>query len=90
MTTSTKTSTSDLRYTTYGSVRGMGPLRDDADDADQDLRRDAAGCRMQGGYSDRGVCYVDRDGWLYHDPGCQDWVAGPGGPSCGGVRHPDA
>ena len=78
-----------MRYTTYGSVRGMGPIRETEREAERDLEIDRRSCHRQGGDSDRHVCYVGDDGYLYylyHDTDCNSWVIGPGGRSCGGVR----
>jgi hypothetical protein len=52
------------RWTTWGSVRGMGPLRSEKSDAERDLVDDDKGCASQGGYSDRRLCTVDADGWV--------------------------
>lgn len=74
-------------YTTYGSVRGgSGRLNRTRAAADRDLARDQAGCGTQGGYSDREVVVVGRDGLLYRDEFCTDWIAGEGGRSCGAAR----
>lgn len=75
-----------MKYTTYGDVRGQGPVRDTLAQAEQDLADDQSGCSKQRGYSDRRVCYVGDDGYLYHDADCTDWVAGPGGRTSGGIK----
>ena len=75
-----------MRYTTYGSVRGMGPIRETLEEAERDLTADQTGCRKQGGYSDRSIAYVGDDSYLYHDEDCQDWIAGPGGRTSGGIQ----
>lgn len=75
-----------MRYTTYGSVRGQGPVRDTEDAAERDLLRDRKGCRAQGGYSDRELAYIGEDGYLYLDEACENWIAGDGGATCGAAR----
>ena len=52
----------DMQYTTYGSVRGQGPVRDSLEAALRDLENDGDGCAAQGGYSDRRVYAIDADG----------------------------
>lgn len=42
-------------YTTYGPVRGQGPVRETEPAAREDLESDQSGCAAQGGYSDRAV-----------------------------------
>jgi hypothetical protein len=54
--------------------------------AQRDLERDQRGCKGQGGYSDRAVCVVGDDDYLYHDESCTDWVPAEGGPSNGAAR----
>jgi hypothetical protein len=73
-------------YTTYGSVRGCcGHKHQTLTAAQKCLSRDQAGCRSQGGYSDREVVLIGGDGYLYRDMGqveAEDgnhWVRGPGG-----------
>ena len=56
--------TNRYRYTTWGSVRGMGPIRTTAEQAERDLTSDRRGCRRQGGYSDRSVYAIDDDGYV--------------------------
>jgi hypothetical protein len=74
-------------YTTYGSVRGKsGKLHRSREAAERDLARDQCGCASQGGYSDRAVVVVCRDGYLYYDDACTDWVPSEGGRSCGAAR----
>lgn len=72
-------------YTTYGDVRGQcGHLHRTRSSARACLNRDQSGCASQGGYSDRDVHAIDMDGYLTHDDG--DYVRGPGGGTCGGVK----
>lgn len=52
------------RYVTWGSIRGMGPIRKTIEQAERDLRADQRGCRRQGGYSDRFVYAIDADGYV--------------------------
>jgi hypothetical protein len=75
-------------WTTYGSVRGgCGHLHRTVEAAARCRQRDAHGCAVQGGYSDRAVMAVGRDGCLYRDPGDPgSWVPGPGGPGSGAAR----
>lgn len=75
------------RYTTYGPVRGMGPIRDEEIEAQADLMEDRDGCASQGGYSDRMVYEIDKDGYLMDDDGNPVWP--PHGRSTGAVRVPD-
>lgn len=64
-----------LGYATYGNVRGLGPtLHRTLDAAQAAVARDQAGCRKQGGYSDRDVYLVDQDRflrplWTAHEEG---------------------
>jgi hypothetical protein len=52
------------RYTTYGAVRGMGPIRTERRVAERDMKSDQDGCAKQGGYSDRDVYEIDSEGFL--------------------------
>lgn len=51
-------------YVTWGSVRGLGPVRTDRQRAERDLLDDQNGCRKQGGYSDRDVYGIDNEGYV--------------------------
>ena len=51
-------------YTTWGSVRGMGPVRKTLAKADHDLAADQEGCASQRGYSDREVYAIDDEGYV--------------------------
>ena len=51
-------------YTTWGSVRGMGPVRQTLAEADYDLAADQEGCASQRGYSDREVYSIDNEGYV--------------------------
>lgn len=53
-----------LGYTTWGSVRGMGPVRMTRAEAEADLAHDAKGCSKHGGYSDREVYAIDGDRYV--------------------------
>lgn len=76
-------------YTTYGNVRGgCGHRHQTSEAAERCLARDQAGCRSQGGYSDRSVAVVGEDGYLYHDEACEDWIPGEGGRTSGAARFP--
>ena len=66
-----------IGYVTWGSVRGEGPTRATRAEAEADLRRDANGCRRQGGYSDRHVYWIDADGYARDDEGGYVWPHGP-------------
>lgn len=49
-----------MPYTTWGPVRGdCGHAHRTVEAAKQCIARDAAGCRSQGGYSDRSVRRID-------------------------------
>lgn len=83
-----------VAWGTYGSVRGYGPLRVRQEDAMIDLYVDQDGCREQRGYSDRNLVAVDSAGccWsLDYDSEIgehvSNWIAGPGGRSCGAARY---
>lgn len=69
-----------IRWITWGSVRGFGPVRATQDEAHTDAERDAADCRSSGGgsYSDRGVYQIDRDGWVVDARGCNVYPHGKG------------
>lgn len=72
-------------YTTYGSVRGQcGHKHRTIEAAARCLSSDQAGCRAQGGYSDRAVCAVDEGGYLADLEGRTVWP--PHGRSSGAVR----
>jgi hypothetical protein len=72
------------RYTTYGPVRGLGPVRTSRWRAESDLGSDRAGCRLQGGYSDRCIYDVDSEGFLRDSDGELVWA--PGGRSQGAIK----
>lgn len=73
------------KYTTYGPVRGLGPIRTSIDAAQRDLKNDQYGCyRGCGGYSDRRVYAIDADGYLVDDFG--RFVYPSHGKSMGAVR----
>jgi hypothetical protein len=57
-------------WTTWGDVRGLGPIRgvNERGQAECDLKADGHGCRQQGGYSDRSLYAIDADGYLV-EPG---------------------
>lgn len=76
-----------IRYSTYGSVRGFGPLRDSRKSAEGDLTHDRIACRRRGGYSDRQLVEISGDGYAYHDLASDNWVRGDDGH---GIRHPEA
>lgn len=73
-----------VAYTTWGRVRGMGPIRADRAAADLDLDEDRSACRRQRGYSDRALCLIDVDGVLHYEDGRTVWPAH--GRGCGAVR----
>ena len=75
-----------MRYTTYGDVRGQGPIRKTEAAAEADLIKDQKGCKSQGGYSDRSLCYIGDDGFLYRDSACTEVVWPSSGRSNGAVR----
>lgn len=80
---------SAIGYTTWGSVRGMGPLRADLAAAERDYYGDQSACERQGGYSDREVVSIDADGILYRLDGSIVWPSH--GRTSGAVRvDPDA
>lgn len=58
-------------WTTWGSVRGLGPVRKTEAEASRDLERDQEGCSSQGGYSDRDLYAIDEDGYVV-DPATGD------------------
>jgi len=60
-------------YTTWGSVRGQGPVRSALSQANEDLTDDRRACESLGGYSDRVVVVVDEDGFLHHEDGAYVW-----------------
>ena len=79
-------------YTTYGRVRGgCGHRHTTRQAAERCRRRDASGCSKagRGSYSDRKVVVVGSDGYLYADEGCEHWVPGVGGRSCGAATLRD-
>jgi hypothetical protein len=62
--------TTRIVYSTYGSVRGCcGHRHQSMGAAEKCLAHDQAGCRSQGGYSDRSIVLVGDDGYLYRDMG---------------------
>lgn len=63
-------------WTTWGSVRGPGPVRTTEAEALRDLEADQAGCSKQGGYSDRHVYAIDEDGYVVDDDGDNVWPHG--------------
>lgn len=65
-----------IRWTTWGSVRGQGPIRETRAEAERDYDDDARGCARQGGYSDRAVYGIDEDGWVVDDQGGNVWPHG--------------
>ena len=67
--------TNPIRYTTWGPVRGQGPIRATFAEARVDLQSDARACARQGGYSDRRIVAVV-DGRLRE---VDEWGS-PGGP----------
>lgn len=80
------TTETNVIFSTYGSVRGCcGHRHETRQAADKCLAKDQAGCKSQGGYSDRSVVLVDDEGWLYHDMGqfaAEDgdhWIKSNGG-----------
>lgn len=74
-------------YTTYGSVRGgSGKLHKTMGAAEKDLEKDQKACSSQGGYSDRTVCVVGDDGFLYTDDDCTEVIWPSHGRSTGAVR----
>lgn len=75
-----------MRYVSWGSVRGFGPIRDSEAEAKADVRRDDAGCAAQGGYSDRQVYAIDEEGYLYREPYGVRLYAYPYGRSHGALR----
>ena len=56
--------TNHSKWATWGSVRGLGPVRSLIGSAIEDLERDRIDCRSQGGYSDRELYAVDADGYV--------------------------
>ncbi len=72
------------RFTTYGHVRGQGPVRTTQDEAFRDLALDRHGCVMQGGYSDRDVVRITDTGRLETLTGEPVWPSH--GRSTGAVR----
>jgi len=72
------------RWTTWGPVRDRGDVHATREDAEADLARDRKGCSRQGGYSDRAVYRIDRDGYLLDGRGCNIWPSS--GRSSGAVR----
>jgi len=74
------------RYTTWGPVRGLSPIRHRTRGAaERELARDQRGCRAQGGYSDRTVAVVV-GGRLYHDEEATAPVWPSSGRTNGSVR----
>lgn len=55
-----------IGWTTWGSVRGMGPVRETLEEAQTDLELDQQGCEEQRGYSDRDVYAIDHEGYVVH------------------------
>lgn len=56
-----------MRYVSWGSVRGFGPLRETEREAERDVQKDHTACSRlnDGAYSDRHVYAVDEDGYLF-------------------------
>ena len=82
-----KTTASIRGYTTCGSVRGQsGTLHRSREAAERDLARDQRICLRQGGYSDREVCVVARNWYLYRDESLQDWIPAEGGRGNGAMQ----
>ena len=52
-------------WVTWGSVRGLGPVRATEDEARRDASEDHDGCTEHGGYSDRDVYAIDDDGFAF-------------------------
>lgn len=74
------------RWTTWGAVRGCcGIAYQSRAAAERAIARDAAGCRSQGGYSDRRVAAIV-GGRLYHDDAGTDPVWPSHGRGTGAVR----
>lgn len=72
-----------IGYTTWGSVRGLGPIRPVDNSlaeaqqlAERDLRDDQDGCRKQRGYSDRDVYAIDEEGYVVDADGDNVWPHG--------------
>lgn len=64
-------------WTTWGMVRGLGPVRDSQDAALRDLTDDSEACGNQGGYSDRDLYAIDQDGYVVDpDTGDNVWPNG--------------
>jgi hypothetical protein len=70
-----------VRWITWGSVRGQGPIRSTCMDAERDLTEDREGCAAQGGYSDREVYGIDADGYVVDDDGGNVWPYGRTNPA---------
>lgn len=77
-----------MRYVSWGSVRGLGPIRDSEAEAEADVRRDGADCAKlgNGAYSDRRVYAIDDEGYLYREPYGVRLYAYPYGRSHGALR----
>lgn len=75
-----------MKVTSYGDVRGQGPVRRSVEAAERDIDRDDAGCQAQGGYSDRRIAYIGADGYLYADEACEEPIWPSHGRSSGAVR----
>jgi len=80
--------TTTVIFSTYGSVRGCcGHRHKSRAAAEKCLANDQAGCKSQGGYSDREIVLVGDDDYLYRDMGqiaAEDgdhWIRTDGG--CG-------
>lgn len=79
-----------VAWGTYGSVRGMGPLRASRKEAERDQDRDCDDCRaVPGGdcYSDRYVVAVDADGYCYRELAVGGWGWVPTSGGARGVRY---
>jgi len=73
------------KFTTWGDVRGQGPVYDNAEAADRSLVRDQKACGARGGYSDREVYSIDDEGFLRDELGHVVYPAS--GRSHGAVRN---
>lgn len=54
-----------VAWTTYGPLRGRGPIRKSRKEALLDLQRHSEECRRAGRYSDRTVVWLDKNGYIY-------------------------
>lgn len=58
------TVTAEQRYIVHGSVRGLVSQHRTLGGAESSLKRDKAGCRAQGGYSDAQIYEYDGSQWV--------------------------